>query len=89
MILLFHIVVALTSLAYSGYLFFKPSKSGLNIAYALVAATLASGTYLVVGSGHLVSACVSGLVYLAFVLPAIVAARNKLASIVNEEKDLP
>lgn len=79
MVLPFHIIVALTSVVYTGYVFISPSKFKLNIAYVLVGATLASGTYLVlVNLSHLVSACVTGLIYLGFVLPAIVWARSKL-----------
>lgn len=85
MVLLFHIVVAISSLVFSGYVFFYPSKQKLNIAYILVALMLSSGFFLVLSKpSHLVSACVSGLIYLGLVLPAIVSARHKLGSIVDE-----
>jgi hypothetical protein len=78
--LLVHILIAISSLIYSGYVFFKPSKKKINIAYALVAATIATGTYLVVlMPSHMVSACISGLVYLAAVSVGIVFANKKLA----------
>lgn len=85
MILVFHILVALTSLAHTGYLFLSPSKSKLNVTYVLVLSTLVSGTYLVLmNSSHLASACLVGLVYLVLVLPVIVFTRNKLARAVSE-----
>ena len=85
MVLPFHIIVALTSVVYTAYVFTRPSKHKLNIAFLLVGATLASGTYLVlVNSSNLVSACVTGLIYLGFVLPAIVSARHKLSRVINK-----
>ncbi len=78
--LLIHIIIAIASLIYSGYVFLKPSKRGVNIAYGLVAATITTGTYLVVlMPSHMVSACISGLIYLALVSVGIIFANRKLA----------
>jgi hypothetical protein len=78
--LLLHILIALSSIVASGLAYARPSKQRLNTSYGLVAATLASGTYLVVAQPtHLASACISGLAYLGVVGSAIVAARLKLA----------
>ena len=72
-------MVAVASVVFSGLAFLSPSKSKLNLAYILVAATVASGTYLaIVHSSNLASVCVTGLFYLGLVLPAIVSARHKL-----------
>ena len=82
MILIFHIFVALASLALSTVLFFAPSVRKLHVTYGLVALTLGSGTYLVAASpAHMLQACVSGLSYLAAVSVGIVAARYKLARV--------
>lgn len=78
--LVLHILIALTSIVLSGINFARPSAGLLRASYALTAATLASGTYLVVmAPAHLASACVSGLAYLAMVGTATVMARAKLA----------
>ena len=84
MILLFHIIIALSSVAYSTYLFFVPSKKKLYASYGLVGLTLASGTYLVVSTGaHILQSCLTGLVYIGVVSTVIVGARYRLAK--NEE----
>lgn len=81
MILAIHIAVALSSLAFSTYLLFSPSRSKMKVSYGLIAATLASGTILVLTDlTHLMSACMSGLVYLAGVMTLNLVAQNKLAA---------
>jgi len=80
MVLLLHILIALSSIAAATVAFFYPSKNKLTISYALVAATIASGTYLVViNPAHLAQACTTGLIYLGAVSVAIASARHKLA----------
>ncbi len=82
MLVLTHVLIALASLAYTTYLFFRPSHTKLHISYSLVAATLASGIYLVFVTGeHILQACTTGLLYFGIVSLAIAAARNKLAKI--------
>jgi hypothetical protein len=79
MILISHIIIALASLAYTGYLFFKPSENGLKISYALVFLTLASGTYLVWSTSvNMLRVCSTGLVYLGVVLGMIAVVHRKL-----------
>lgn len=80
MILLIHIAIALSSVAYTTYLFFRPSQSKLNVTYGLVGLTLASGTYLTfLNPSHLASACTSGLMYIGVILVGVIAAKHKLA----------
>ncbi len=80
MILVLHIIIALFSIAYSVYLFVSPSIAKLRVMYATVAATLVTGTYLVVTRPvHIAQACTSGLLYLGFVSVGIVYARRQLA----------
>jgi hypothetical protein len=79
--LLIHIIIALSSIGYTGLVFLKPSNNKFYIAYSFVAATLATGTYLVIASpAHMVSACITGIIYLAFVTAGLVSAHKKLAS---------
>ena len=81
MLLLLHVVIALTSLAYTGYLVFSPSKRGVHISYGLVAATLGSGTVLIATTkGHMLEACMMGLFYLGLVTFGIVSVQRKLAT---------
>ncbi len=81
MIILLHVIVALTSLGYTTFVFVRPSHRGLHINYALVATTVASGTY-VAWSTHarMLQACVSGLLYMGIVAFGLVSARSKLAA---------
>lgn len=84
MILLSHIVIALTSLAFSGLTFFVPSRAKLRVSYGLIALTLISGTYLVISlNSPLLSSCMSGLIYLSIVVTATIMARRRLLSINN------
>jgi hypothetical protein len=80
MILVFHILVALSSVGYTGYAFIAPSERKIRASYALIALTLASGTYLVVSThAHMLEACMTGLIYLGVVLSGVAAAQYRLA----------
>lgn len=81
MILPLHIVIALASVLYAAFTYFSPSRTKLNVSYALVVMTIASGTWLVVANpAHMVQSCISGLVYIGAVFFAIALARRKLAA---------
>jgi hypothetical protein len=81
MVLILHIAVALLSMVASGLAYFKPSHKKLHTSYSLVAATLVSGTYLVISShSPLLESCLTGLLYLGIVFSGIIAAHYKLAS---------
>lgn len=78
MIVLLHVLIALSSAAYTTYLYFSPSKRKFYAAYGLIGATLASGTYLVISThSPLLSSCVTGLIYLGIVLTGLLAAHRK------------
>ena len=80
MLVVLHVGIALASLIYAGYVFFSPSKAKLYGAYALVAATLASGTALVIATHtSLLSVCATGLLYLGVVSAGLIASHRKLA----------
>lgn len=82
--LLLHIIIALSSIGYTGLTFLKPSKQKLYISYLLVAATIATGTYLVIlMPSHMVSSCITGLVYLGIVMSGILATRHRLSKILT------
>jgi hypothetical protein len=79
--LLLHICIALASVGLTTYTFFSPSKSALFASYGLVAATIASGTILIVRNpAHMLEVCTMGLVYVAGVSVGLVFAHRKLAA---------
>lgn len=76
--LLLHIFIAVSSIAFSSYLLFTPTKRNFQISYILVGATIASGTYLVVVEpAHMIQACTSGLVYIAVTLVTTAVAHRR------------
>lgn len=80
MILLAHIIIALSSLFVTAYAFISPTQTTLKASYALIGLTIATGTYIAVANPtHMVQACVSGLIYTGVVMVGIVAVRRKLA----------
>lgn len=80
MILLAHIIIALSSLFVTAYAFISPSQLTLKASYVFVGLTIASGTYIAVANPtHMVQACISGLIYTGVVMVGIVAVRRKLA----------
>ncbi|HSA84030.1 MAG TPA: hypothetical protein VLF20_04045 [Patescibacteria group bacterium] len=81
MIILLHIIIAFSSIIYSGYVMLSPSKKKINISFALIAATFITGTYLIVTMpAHLIQACIEGLAYLGVVTILTVVAHKKLAA---------
>lgn len=80
MILLAHIIIAMVSVLFATLLFFSPTDFKFKVNYLLLAATLASGTYLVLDRGtHLVESCLTGLAYIGVISFALVSARRKFA----------
>jgi len=80
MLILTHVVIALLGLIQATYGLISPSRRKMRATYALTAATVASGTYLV---WHLrtpiLQSCMSGLFYLSFIIAATLAAQYRLA----------
>jgi hypothetical protein len=82
MLILFHVLIALSSIIMTGYAFFVPTKAALRISYTLVGLTLASGTFLVMMThAPMLRSCATGLAYLAFVVTGLMIARLKLRSV--------
>ena len=79
MLLVIHIVIALGSIIGTTWALLQPSKRSLQLSYALVGMTLASGTYLV-WSTHspLVASCTTGLIYICGTTAGLSIARHKL-----------
>ncbi|HEY1835256.1 MAG TPA: hypothetical protein VGG13_00335 [Candidatus Saccharimonadales bacterium] len=82
MAILIHVIIALSSIAYTTFLFLVPSEAKLKISYGLIGATFLSGTYLVVSrQAHLLSTCETGLVYLGAMTVGVLGVRHRLATI--------
>jgi len=80
MILIIHVLSALVSLAYTTYLFFRPSQRAFYVNYVLIATTLLSGTYLIWQTHTaLLQACTTGLLYVGMVFGGTLVARRKFA----------
>lgn len=78
MMLILHILIAVTSIIITTFTYIRPSKLKLVVAYSLVGLTIASGFDLVVQApSHMMEACLAGLAYLAVVSVGIVAAQIK------------
>jgi hypothetical protein len=81
MVLISHILIALLSVITSSLTWLVPSVFKLRLSQTLIALTLVSGTYLVVSThSNMVSACMSGLMYLSLVSVLLLFANHKLSS---------
>lgn len=81
MLILIHVVLALTALGISAYNVFKPVISRLKTSYALAGGTLASGVLLIViNHASILRTCVSGIVFFGVVTAMNELARQRLAS---------
>jgi hypothetical protein len=90
MALVIHILIALTSIGYTTYIFFSPSDRKIKLSYLLVGSTVASGTYLVISRPpvHILQVCTTGLVYIGAMSVGIVLAKHKLARSKIKSNDL-
>lgn len=80
-ILPFHIIIALSSLFYTAYEMFRPSRFGLKICYLLLALVIISGTGLIIlKPAHMTQTCVEGLTFVGFMLAGIFVIRHRLAA---------
>lgn len=82
MLLITHIIIALSSILTASWALILPSRFKLRLSIGLVISTIASGTVLVVSThAPLQQACTTGLLYLAGVSVIIIAASRKLAAV--------
>lgn len=80
--LIIHILIALSTVGLSGMSLVSPSRKKIISSYFLTAATFASGSYLIIMSpSHLVSACVTGLVFLGVVGGLLFVANHRMSSV--------
>lgn len=82
MILLTHIIIAISSVTYTTLSLIRPSQIKLYISYGLIGATLASGIYLTVANpASMLRTCTTGLVYIVIVTAGVTLARKRLSLI--------
>jgi hypothetical protein len=82
MIILIHVLIALSSLALSSVTFFKPTIKNLKFSYGLIIATVTSGVFLVVlNSSNILHSCLAGLAYLGAVLAITAGARVRASQL--------
>lgn len=82
MIIILHILIALSSIILTSYVFLRPTRQALRLNYGLIGATLASGMYLVVSApAHMLETCLMGITYLTIVSVGTAVARVKVAQI--------
>ena len=81
LLLLFtHILIALGGLAVAVIGLIKLSDTIIKLSYALTAATIATGTVLVIlEPSSLIKSCLMGLLYLAAILVMTAVAKHRLA----------
>ena len=81
MLVVLHVILALSSVAYSSFLLIAPSKTRFYATYGLVGGTLATGTYLTISTHTpILKACLTGLVYISVIVVLVVAAQRRFAA---------
>lgn len=79
MVILIHVIIALTSIVIASLIFFSPSIKKLIVSYGFIIGTVASGTYLLVTSpSHILQSCMTGLAYLTIVTVVTIATHVRL-----------
>lgn len=79
MIILIHVIIALTSIIIASFAFFQPTLKKLIVSYGFILGTVASGTYLLISApSHILQSCLTGLAYLTIISFATIAAHVRL-----------
>lgn len=78
--LILHIIIAIASFVLAAGLLVKPMQKLLSVNYGLIAATIVTGTILVVQGYSALHVCAMGMVYTLVMMAMSVVARQRLAS---------
>lgn len=79
LLLISHIIIALTGIVLTTLLLISPSKKKFQGTYIFLAGTIGTGTVLVIlNSSHMLQSCVMGIAYTAFVVGGIVIAKRRM-----------
>ena len=86
MIILIHVIIALTSIVVASFTFFNPSIKKLIVSYGLILATVGSGTFLILtASSNILKSCLVGLAYVTVVTIVTIAAHVRLRQFAKVE----
>ncbi len=86
MLLITHILIALTSVVFSTYMIFVPSLIKLRVSYGMIAATIGTGTYLVIAThSPVLQSCLTGLIYISVVSVGVALTHYRLAHAVVDK----
>jgi len=80
MLILFHIFVALASLAVSAQQYFSPSRNGQLVSVGAILLTVVSGAGLVIMGANAMHLCIAGIIYTIITLALTIRARYVLSS---------
>ncbi len=85
MIILIHVIIALTSIIVASVGLFRPSIKKFAVSYGFILATVASGTVLlVVNPSNILHTCLSGLGYLTIVSLVTIASHVRMRRLATE-----
>lgn len=85
--LLFHIVVALSSIVSTSILYARPSPKMLRASYGSLLLTTVTGVVLILGmGGSVLGMCLFGLGFVGLVLSGILLGERKLARVFREQE---
>jgi len=84
MILIIHIILAVTSIAQVTYTVFSPTKAKLQIGYLLTLSAVISGFVLgIISSMSIGQVCVRGGIYLGLIITMFVLAKKRINTIIQ------
>lgn len=78
--LILHIIIAISSFVLAAGLLVKPVQTLLSVNYSLIAATIMTGTALVVQGYSALHVCAIGLVYTVMMITISIVARRRLTA---------
>jgi hypothetical protein len=85
MVLVLHILIALASLGFATFTYFKPSTKHFGMSYGLIVATVASGTALLLTNpGSILHTCLSGMFYITVVSIVTIATHVRARKLARE-----
>ena len=85
MMIMLHVAVALTSLIVSLLGIVIASRSLIRSSYVLIAATIATGTILlIIEPAHMLRVCVSGLMYVSLAMGLTYIAHRRVQLLVKQ-----
>lgn len=86
--LIIHIIIALSSLGFASFVYFKPTIKRLVVSYGFIGGTVATGTaLLVLNPSNLLHTCLSGLFYLTIVSIVTIATHVRTHNVATERTE--